>query len=116
MLPPVQGLSEAVGGAVGVALQRVVTTRYDEVFKNVVLPGFEKACQEMFRQMDDAFRRGTTECKCALNYWTIEPYPDYLSCCWKLGFWICFRYLAIAVSLFNVSGDVKAKSPFKAGL
>ncbi len=59
-----QGLSEAVGGAVGVSLQRLITARYDEVFKGIVLPGFEKACQELFRQIDEAFRRGTSECEC----------------------------------------------------
>ena len=59
-----QGLSEVIGGAVASSLQRVIMTRYEEAFKATVLPGFEKACQEMFRQIDDAFRRGTTECTC----------------------------------------------------
>ena len=45
------------------SLQRVVVARYEEVFKSVVIPGFEKGCQEMFRQIDEAFRRGTTECE-----------------------------------------------------
>ncbi len=59
----VQGLSDAIGGAVAGSLQRVVAARYEEVFKSVVIPGFEKGCQEMFRQIDEAFRRGTTECE-----------------------------------------------------
>ncbi len=45
------------------SLQRMVAARYEEVFKSLVLPGFEKGCQEMFRQIDEAFRRGTTECE-----------------------------------------------------
>lgn len=56
-----QGLSESVGNAVAASLQRTMAARYEEVFKSTVLPGFEKGCQEMFRQIDEAFRRGTTE-------------------------------------------------------
>ena len=33
-------------------------------FGAVVLPAFERSSQEMFRQVDDAFRRGITECEC----------------------------------------------------
>ena len=28
-----------------------------------VLPSFERVCQEMYRQIDEAFKRGTAECK-----------------------------------------------------
>ena len=36
---------------------------YDETFRTVVLPAFERSSQEMFRQVDEAFRRGITECE-----------------------------------------------------
>lgn len=81
-----QGLSEMIGGAVASSLQRVIMTRYEEAFKATVLPGFEKACQEMFRQIDDAFRRGTTECELLRVYvivtivWTrVIDVPLYIS-------------------------------------
>ena len=28
-----------------------------------VLPSFERVCQEMYRQIDEAFKKGTAECK-----------------------------------------------------
>ena len=62
-LSPPQGLPEAVGNAVAVSLQRMVQSSYEDVFKGAVLPSFERACQEMFRQIDEAFKRGTTECE-----------------------------------------------------
>ena len=46
-----------------VSLQRTVQSSYEDVFKGTVLPSFERACQEMFRQVDEAFKRGTTECE-----------------------------------------------------
>ena len=36
---------------------------YEDIFKGTVLPSFERACQEMFRQVDEAFKRGTSECE-----------------------------------------------------
>ena len=62
-LSPPQGLPEAVGNAVAVSLQRTVQSSYEDVFKGAVLPSFERACQEMSRQIDEAFKRGTTECE-----------------------------------------------------
>ncbi|XP_053988599.1 enhancer of mRNA-decapping protein 4 [Hylaeus volcanicus] len=34
---------------------------FKETFTNIILPGMEKACQTMFRQVQDAFDRGTRE-------------------------------------------------------
>lgn len=56
-----RGLPEAVGVAVASSLQRTILTSYEEAFRSTVLPSFEKACQEMFRQVDVAFQRGTTD-------------------------------------------------------
>ena len=36
---------------------------FKETFTNILLPGMEKACQVMFRQIQDTFVRGTRECK-----------------------------------------------------
>lgn len=33
----------------------------EEIFKSTIMPSFERSCQEMFRQIDDSFRRGTLE-------------------------------------------------------
>ena len=45
------------------SLQKTLPAMYEEVFKNVVLTSFEKSCQEMFRQVNEAFQKGTIECK-----------------------------------------------------
>ena len=54
-------LVEALAVSVSHSIQRVVSGSYDQAFRSTVLPSFEKACQEMFRQVDEAFRAGTTE-------------------------------------------------------
>ncbi len=46
-----------------VSLQRTLPAVYEDVFTNVVLVSFERTCQEMFKQIDDAFRKGTVDCK-----------------------------------------------------
>ena len=60
----VQGLPDAVGSAVAGSIRTTVQGIYEETFRAVVLPAFERSTQEMFRQVDDAFRRGITECEC----------------------------------------------------
>lgn len=62
-VPNVQGLPDAVGSAMMTALQRTLPALCEQVFKTSVLPSFERSCQEMFRQLDGSFRRGTIECK-----------------------------------------------------
>ena len=44
------------------SLQRTLPAICEDVFKNLVLASFERSCQEMFRQVDESFRRGTMEC------------------------------------------------------
>lgn len=44
------------------ALQQTLPAVCEEVFKTSVLSSFERSCQEMFRQIDESFRRGTMEC------------------------------------------------------
>lgn len=44
------------------SLQQTLPAMFEEVFKNIVLSSFERSSQEMFRQIDESFRRGTMEC------------------------------------------------------
>nr|XP_034172470.1 enhancer of mRNA-decapping protein 4 [Osmia lignaria] len=43
------------------AAKPALDTAFKEAFTNVFLPGMEKACQTMFKQVQDAFIRGTRE-------------------------------------------------------
>ncbi|CAK9806176.1 Enhancer of mRNA-decapping protein 4 [Anthophora quadrimaculata] len=43
------------------AAKPALDAAFKEAFANVLLPGMEKACQTMFRQIQDAFVRGTRE-------------------------------------------------------
>ncbi|XP_066583483.1 enhancer of mRNA-decapping protein 4 [Prorops nasuta] len=43
------------------AAKPALDTAFKDAFTNVLLPGMEKACQTMFRQVQDAFVRGTRE-------------------------------------------------------
>lgn len=36
---------------------------YHESLRNVILPGYEKSSQELFRQLNITFSAGTKECK-----------------------------------------------------
>ena len=47
------------------SIKNTIQGLYDETFRTVVLPAFERSSREMFRQLDDAFRRGINECKMA---------------------------------------------------
>ena len=58
-----QGLPEAIAGAVAGALQRTVLAAHEDALRSSLLPGFDHSCKEMFGQIDSAFRRGTTECR-----------------------------------------------------
>ena len=53
-----------MGLAVAGSIRSTVQGTYEEAFRAVVLPAFERSSQEMFRQMDEAFRRGIVECEC----------------------------------------------------
>jgi enhancer of mRNA-decapping protein 4 len=56
-----KGLPEAVGTAVAGSIRSNIQGMYDETFRTVVLPAFERSSQEMFRQVDEAIRRGIAE-------------------------------------------------------
>ncbi|KZC10882.1 PREDICTED: enhancer of mRNA-decapping protein 4 [Dufourea novaeangliae] len=43
------------------AVKPALDIAFKEAFTNVLLPGMEKACQTMFRQVQDSFARGTQE-------------------------------------------------------
>lgn len=58
-----QELPRAVCDALVSPLQKTIPALFENIFKKVVLPSFEKSCQDMFRQVDEAFRKGTAECK-----------------------------------------------------
>ena len=45
------------------AAKPVLEVLFKETFTNTILPGMEKACQVMFRQIQDTFVRGTRDCK-----------------------------------------------------
>ena len=53
----------AISGSVVSSLNQVIHSTSEAVFMSSVLPSFERVCQEMYRQIDEAFKRGTAECK-----------------------------------------------------
>merc|ERR1712142_265495 len=52
---------EAIGQAAGQALQAPIQSSYQEAFKSHVIPVFEKACNNMFSQINASFQKGTRE-------------------------------------------------------
>jgi len=52
---------EAIGQAAGQALQAPIQSSYQEAFKSHVIPVFEKACNNMFTQINNIFQKGTRE-------------------------------------------------------
>lgn len=54
-------IKDTVALATANAAKPVLEAAFKETFTSVLLPGMEKACQTMFRQVQDAFARGTHE-------------------------------------------------------
>ncbi|XP_013379353.1 enhancer of mRNA-decapping protein 4 isoform X2 [Lingula anatina] len=52
---------EAIGQAAGQAVSGTVISAYRETFQNTILPGFERSCQHMTGQLNEAFHKGTQE-------------------------------------------------------
>jgi len=53
---------DAIGGAAASALQGPIQVTYREAFQSTILPSFEKACHNMFQQINDSFHKGTQQC------------------------------------------------------
>lgn len=56
-------IKETLALAAANAAKPALDVAFKDTFTNILLPGMEKACQNMFRQVQDAFVRGTRECK-----------------------------------------------------
>lgn len=54
---------EAVAAAAASAAKPVLENAFKEAFADILMPGMEKACQNMFKQVQDAFLVGTRECE-----------------------------------------------------
>ena len=52
---------DAIGQAAGNAIQGPVHA----AIRDLIVPGFERASQAIFHQMNDVFQRGMHECKCS---------------------------------------------------
>lgn len=53
--------TEAIGLAAANALQTPIQAAYREAFQNIVIPNFDRATQNMFQQVNEAFTKGTKE-------------------------------------------------------
>ena len=82
---------DAIGGAAATALQGPIQVTYREAFQSTILPSFERACQNMFQQINESFHKGTQQCKfwsvlrdCLLRYNWAASIPGYdLQLDWK---------------------------------
>lgn len=53
---------DAIGGAAASALQGPIQVTYREAFQSTIMPSFERACQNMFQQINESFHKGTQQC------------------------------------------------------
>lgn len=56
-----KGVVDAIGTAAASALQGPIQVTYREAFQSTILPSFERACQNMFQQINDSFHKGTQQ-------------------------------------------------------
>ncbi|KAM7432198.1 enhancer of mRNA decapping 4 [Porites harrisoni] len=56
-----KGVVDAIGGAAATALQGPIQVTYREAFQSTILPSFERACQNMFQQINESFHKGTQQ-------------------------------------------------------
>ena len=54
---------DAIGASAAKAIATEAHAAYKQAFESVVVPSFENASRNLFSQMNDIFRKGTTECK-----------------------------------------------------
>ena len=66
-----QGVVDAIGGAAASALQGPIQVTYREAFQSTILPSFERACQNMFQQINESFHKGTQQCKLRCCFTTL---------------------------------------------
>ncbi|XP_064640360.1 enhancer of mRNA-decapping protein 4-like isoform X2 [Lineus longissimus] len=52
---------DSIGQAAASAIQGPLNATYRESFQNTVIPGFERATQNLFRQLNDTFQKGTKD-------------------------------------------------------
>lgn len=53
---------EAIGQSAGQAIANEAHAAYKQAFQSVVVPSFESASRNLFQQMNEIFRKGTTDC------------------------------------------------------
>ena len=56
-------MREVIANAAANAAKPALEHAFRDAFTGILLPGMEKACQNMFKQVQDAFLIGTRECK-----------------------------------------------------
>ncbi|XP_078367719.1 enhancer of mRNA-decapping protein 4-like isoform X2 [Oculina patagonica] len=56
-----KGVVDAIGGAAAGALQGPIQVTYREAFQSTIMPSFERACQNMFQQINESFHKGTQQ-------------------------------------------------------
>ncbi|XP_014680803.1 PREDICTED: enhancer of mRNA-decapping protein 4-like isoform X2 [Priapulus caudatus] len=56
-----KGTVDAIGQAAGHAILSTVQQSYQDAFHSSVTPAFERACQNLFVQMNETFQKGTRE-------------------------------------------------------
>ncbi|KAL9975984.1 hypothetical protein ACROYT_G013213 [Oculina patagonica] len=59
MMVKSKGVVDAIGGAAAGALQGPIQVTYREAFQSTIMPSFERACQNMFQQINESFHKGT---------------------------------------------------------
>lgn len=88
---------DAIGGAAASALQGPIQVTYREAFQSTILPSFERACHNMFQQINDSFHKGTQQCMLILLVYLFVFFPL---------FWLFFflhLFLKSICNLFFVS-------------
>lgn len=59
---------DSITSAITTAGRPALENSFREAFQGILLPGMEKACQNMFKQVQDTFVRGTRDCKTFKHY------------------------------------------------
>lgn len=59
---------DAIGQSAGQAIANEAHAAYKQAFQQVVVPSFESASRNLFTQMNEIFRKGTSECKNCVKF------------------------------------------------
>ena len=70
---------ESIGFSATEVLEGILPNAYRKAFETVLIPSYERSCNEMFSQISKEFEKGTRNCECIYIFVSICERYSYKS-------------------------------------